>query len=199
MNWERENIFFFFASGAESGIEKNYFSLCSTRLLVTGIITTLISFPQFMGNLLCPDDWVDISRSLHFVWGSPVLFFGLTSALHIPFYQRTNTQCPFCCCCCCLYSGFSSLFAMHRQTRLSFNLHGRRGDKNEMRNFLLLVFSFSFLFRESPPCVCVCNIPPTNAAAWNRFILAVVSLGSTHVYAIHFLLLFRDFFCVRVN
>lgn len=104
-----------------------------------------------------------------------------------------------CCCCCCLYSGFSSLFAMHRQTRLSFNLHGRRGDKNEMRNFLLLVFSFSFLFRESPPCVCVCNIPPTNAAAWNRFILAVVSLGSTHVYAIHFLLLFRDFFCVRVN
>lgn len=48
-----------------------------------------------MGNLLCPDDWVDISRSLHFVWGSPVLFFGLTSALHIPFYQRTNTQCPF--------------------------------------------------------------------------------------------------------
>lgn len=94
MNWEWENVFFFFASGAESGIEKIIFHYV-VRLLVTGIITTLISFPQFMGNLLCPDDLVDISRSLHFVGALPFYFLGWRQPYIFPFINGQIPSAPF--------------------------------------------------------------------------------------------------------
>lgn len=101
-------------------------------MFLIGITTAPRFFPSiYRESFVCP--W---RRSLS------VLFFGWRQPSMFPFINGRIPGAPLLLLLSLLW--FQLLFAMHRQTRLSFNLHGRRGDKNAQ-----LFRSF----RESPPCV----------------------------------------------